>query len=71
MSDSDIAVKAVLIKYKENGVWHYMRKDTGGNIIGSPERKGALLFTPVQTKAFINHMGKIGFPFPCTPEPVK
>ena len=71
MSDSDIAVRGVLIKYRENNQENFMRKDEQGNIVGTPQRVGALLFTPSQGAKFINHMTKIGFPFQCAPEPVK
>lgn len=71
MSDSDIGVSGMLIKYREAGTYHYMHKDASGNIVGLPKKEGALLFTPKQAKNFINHMKKIGFPFMCGPEAVK
>ena len=71
MSDSDISVSQMLIKYKENGQVHYMHKDVNGNIIGLPKRKGALMFTPRQAINFINLTKSNGFPFQCAPEPVK
>lgn len=71
MSESDIAAKALLVKYNEKGTYYYMHKDSKGNIVGLPKRVGALLFTPKQAKEFINHMIKIKFPFKCGPEAVK
>lgn len=72
MSDSDISVKGVLVKYRENGEEQFMHKNTSnGDIVGRPFKKGAILFTPVQAKNFINHMIKIKFPFKCGPETVK
>jgi len=71
MSDSDISVSSLLVKYRENGILHFMHKDAAGNIEGRPLKKGALLYTPKQAKVFINYMKKIGFPFQCGAEAVR
>ncbi len=70
MTDTDIAAKGVLIKYFDNE-YHYMHKMPSGDIVGVPQKKGALLFTPAQAKKFINHLMTQNFPFRCGPEVVQ
>lgn len=71
MSETDISAKGILIKYKDGKVYHYMHKGPKGDIIALPTKKGALLYTPIQAKKFLNILIKQRFPFKCGPETVK
>lgn len=71
MTDSDISIKSVLVKYIENGRPFYIHKTQMGEIIGMPKREGALLFTPGQAESFINHALKTGNALQFMVEPVK
>jgi len=63
MSDSDINVKAVVVKYLDVDKEYFMIRDNKGNIFGQPSRRGALLFTLVQAEKFITHLKKTGFEY--------
>ena len=72
MSETDIKLSKVVVYYLEDdGVSHYMKRDSQGGISGFESTKGALMFTPIEAQDFINSISKSGFPMRCMIQPVR
>lgn len=71
MSDSDISIEQVVIKYKEGGQDMFMKKATDGSIVGAPGIKDALIFKPKEAVNFIALLAQRKFPYKCYAFPVK